>query len=270
MLGRQLRLLREAAGISPVVASRHVGSPSKVSRIESGKSRVKESDLHVLMDLYSVTGRAQRQALLEYVSRLNSPQWWHSDRAVLVGSFCSYLLLESMAQTIRTYEVRFIPGLLQTPAYAAALIGRRYDDEREIRRRVDIRQQRQRTILQGNVRRLWALVDHAALEETFAGRKVMREQIEFLIEAAQRPSVVLQVVPSGAGGRRGIATSFSILRQRIEKLADVIYIEHIGDPLFFDTPAQSDPYRTAMEELSLDAGKPEDTLKHLHEALNRL
>jgi hypothetical protein len=250
---------------------RHIGgSASKISRIESGQIRLSEDDLFSLLDLYALTDGDQRRALLDFVCRLNNPQWWHADRHVLGGSFCSYLVLESMAQTIRTYEVRFIPGLLQTPAYAETVIRLRYTDETEIRRRVRVRMQRQHEILQGKTPRLWALVDKAALTETFPAPDVMREQIEFLREATSKPSVTLQVLPSGAGGSRGIGNSFSMLRHRIERLFDVVHIEHIGDPLFLDTAGKSDRYREAMEELAAAAGQPKDTLAELSDALARL
>ncbi|WP_097319025.1 DUF5753 domain-containing protein [Paractinoplanes atraurantiacus] len=229
-----------------------------------------EDDLHRLLEMYALTEPHQLEALVRFVRHLSQPQWWHDDRTVLGGSLCSYLILESLAQHIRTYEVRFVPGLLQTPAYAEAVIRLRYTDTAEIDRRVRVRMQRQKEILRGRAPRLWALVDKAALSEAFPGKKVMREQIEFLRQVSWLPSVSLQVPPSGVGGRRGIGNSFSILRQTITKLSDVVYIEHIGDPLFLDTTAASDPYRQAMEELALKAGKPADTMAELDDALASL
>ncbi|MFG1996301.1 helix-turn-helix domain-containing protein [Actinoplanes sp. NPDC048988] len=271
ILGRQLRLLRESRGMSAAGAGLGIAaSKSKISRIECGQIGVAETDLHRMLEMYAVTEPHQREALLRFVRELSQPQWWHDDRTVLGGSLCSYLILESLAQHIRTYEVRFVPGLLQTPAYAEAVIRLRYTDTTEIDRRVRVRMQRQKEILRGRTPRLWALVDKAALSEAFPGEKVMREQIEFLRQVSWLPSVSLQVLPSGAGGRRGIGNSFSILRQTITNLSDVVYIEHIGDPLFLDTTAASDPYRQAMEELALEAGKPADTMAELDDALARL
>jgi hypothetical protein len=111
------------------------------------------------------------------------------------------------------------------------------------------------------------VVDRAALDEGFAGPEVMREQIEFLIDAAQRPNVVIQVSPSGAGGYVGVGNSFSILRLRVGDLSDVVYLEHIDDALFLDDTSKSDPYRIAMTELAIEAGEPRDTMSKLKEAL---
>jgi transcriptional regulator with XRE-family HTH domain len=268
MLGRQMRYLREARRVSPAVAGRHIGTTaSKISRIERGRVKIKEDDLLGLLDLYGVPGQAELQAMLEFACRLNSRQWWQKDGTELDGWFCSYLVLESIAEYIRTYEVRFIPGLLQTPAYAEAVIRRRYTNEDEIRRRVDVRMRRQRMVLEAKTPRLWALVDKAALEEDWAGEHVMREQIEFLLRTAEQRSAVIQVLPSGAGGRAGIGNSFSLLRLRVQNLSDVVYLEHIDSALFLESPGKSDPYRSAIELLSIEAGEPEDTTSQLEKAL---
>jgi transcriptional regulator with XRE-family HTH domain len=268
MLGRQLRSLRNAKKVPASVAGRHIGaSASKISRMEGGRTKVKDDDLYHLLTLYGVTDPVERQAMLEFACALNNKQWWDVDKGFLGGWFCSYLTLESISQYIRTYEVRFIPGLLQTEAYAEAVIRRQYTQEAEIRRRVRVRMRRQQMVLDRGTTRLWALVDSAALDEGFAGTEVMRKQIEFLIYAAQRDNVMIQVLPSGAGGYAGVGNSFSILRLRVGNLSDVVYLEHIDDAFFHDDANKSDPYRIAMTKLALKDGTPEDTMSKLEKAL---
>jgi transcriptional regulator with XRE-family HTH domain len=276
MLGRRLRALREAKGLSPAAAGRCIeGSESKISRIEGGRIRVKHDDVYQLLTLYGVTDPRERQALLLLACRLEGGQWWDAYDDVLDGWFCSYLVLESIAQHIRTYEVRFIPGLLQTAAYAEAVIRLHHTNEDEIRSRVNVRMQRQRTLLDRKAPTLWALVDKAALEEAalpagIAGPEVMRDQIKFLIQATQQRNVSIQILPPGAGGRAGVGNSFSLLRLRIKGLSDVVYLEHIDSALFLDNPADSDPYEIAMNRLNVSAGMPQDTMNTLQEALERI
>lgn len=271
LLGRQLRLLREAGGVTPTAAGRHIGgSASKISRIECGRCKVKEDDLHRLLNLYGGTDRRHRQALLEFAGRLAGGQWWDGYRDVVDDWFRSYLVLESIAQVIRTYEVRFIPGLLQTRAYAEAVVRRQYHDEKEVRRRVEVRMRRQHAVIERKKPHLWAVIDRAALDEAalpdgIAGPAVMREQIEFLRTAAEQPNVVIQILPPGAGGRVGIATSFSLLR--MSGIPDVAYIEHIGDALFLDRPDKADRYAIAMNRLGVEAGEPQDAKATLEESL---
>src|SRR4051812_3863925 len=146
--------------------------------------------------------------MLELTCRLNHRQWWHAHSEVLGGLFCSYLIFESIAEYIRTYEVRFIPGLLLTRAYSEAVVRMHYNDKDEISRRVDTRMRRQEMLLQRGTPRLWAVVDEAALSEQIGGAAVMREQIDFLDQVAERPPVHIQVLPSGAAGQVGIGTPF--------------------------------------------------------------
>jgi hypothetical protein len=259
--------------VSASAACRHIGaSPSKISRLEGGKCAIKEADLDNLLNLYGVTDGGERQALLEFASRLNDWKSWDPRGDVVDGWLSSYLVLESIAQTIRTYEATFIPGLLQTPAYAEAVVRLHHADEDQIRRRVAVRMRRQRAVLERGKPLLWAVVDRAALDEAavpggVTQPEVMREQIEFLIRAANRPNVIVQILKRGAAAREGFSTSFSLLRLRLESLADVAYLEHIGDALFLDRPDKSDRYRQAMTRLSIAAGEPRAALETLKEAL---
>ena len=270
MLGRQLRVLQESRRISRAAAERHIGgSHSKISRIESGRTGVKEADLDRLLDLYGVIDLKERQAMLELTSRLNHRQWWHAHGEVLGGWFCSYLVFESIAEYIRTYEVRFIPGLLQTRAYAEAVVRLHYDDEAEVRRRVDARMHRQQVLLQQGTPKLWAVVDEAALSEQIGGPAVMRQQIDFLAHIAEKRQVHIQVLPSGAAGRVGIGNSFSMLRLRLKSLSDIVYLEHIGSALFLENPDDLDPYKLAMSRLIVAARKADTTVDALRDARNK-
>jgi len=271
VLGRRLRFLREATGLSPTDAGRHIGgSGSKISRIEWGRIKVKEEDVYQLLALYGVTDRHERKALLELARRLDTRQWWDAYSDLLDGWFCSYLVLESIAQHIRTYEVRFIPGLLQTPAYAEAVIRLHHTNPDEVRRRVEVRRQRQRALLSNETPHLWAVIEKVALGEAalphgIAGPDVMRDQITFLQRVAQCRNVNIQILQPGASGRVGVDTSFSLLRNK--GLPDVAYLEHIGSAFFLDNPTVSEPYEVAINRLAVAAGSSEKTPATLTEAL---
>lgn len=274
LLGRYLRRMREADGLNPAAAGRRIGcSASKISRIERGRCGVKDDDLDRLLTAYGATDPKHRQALAQLTGRLNTRQWWDEYGDVVDDWFRSYLVLESVAELIRTYEARFIPGLLQTRAYAEAVVRRHDHDGKQVSRRTEVRRRRQRALLDRARPHLWAVIDRAALDEAavpggLAGPAVMREQIEFLAAAAEVSNVVIQILPRGAAGAAGIATSFSLLRLR--SLSDVAYVEHVSDALFLDQPDRTDRYALAMIRLSILAGHPEDTPAALREALAAL
>jgi transcriptional regulator with XRE-family HTH domain len=257
LLGRYLRQWREAAGLTPAAAGRRIGcSASKISRIERGRNGVKDEDLEGLLATYGVTDVRRRQSVAELAARLSAPQWWDGYGDVVDDCFRSYLVLESMAELIRTYEARFVPGLLQTPAYAESVVRRHHRDDEEVHRRVEARGRRQEALFDRGRPHLWAVIDRAALHDGVAGPAVMREQLEFLAAAAERSNVVIQILPYGAGRAAGVDTSFALLRLR--GLSDVAYVEHVSDALLLDQPDRTDRYALAMARLSILAGPPAD------------
>ena len=123
LLGAQLRRLRESQGISAHDAAQAIrGSESKISRIELGRNAVREIDIADLLTLYGITDKAEREQLLSLASRANQPGWWHRYHDVLPSWFQAYIGLEESAQSIRSYDAQFVPGLLQTEEYAAAVL----------------------------------------------------------------------------------------------------------------------------------------------------
>src|SRR5258708_37564019 len=163
LLGAQLRRLRESRGISAQEAARAIrGYESKISRIELGRNSVREIDIADLLTLYGITDRAEREQLLSLASRANQPGWWHQYQDVLPGWFQSYVGLEESAESIRSYDPQFIPGLLQTEGYASAVLALRDFSMREAERLVVIRKERQRRFNPGGTRP-WGIIDEGAL-----------------------------------------------------------------------------------------------------------
>lgn len=268
-LGAQLHKLRGDRRINRDVAAQRLGcDASKISRIESGRSGVKDHDLEVLLDLYGITAREERDALLTLTRKLNQRQWWHDYRDIVPDSLHSYLALESITDTIRTYEPCFIPGLLQTENYAHALVREFYPDV-NARRRVELRIQRRALLEQRRRKRLWAVIDETALVERIGTPQVMQEQLDFLARAIRDLNVLIQILPSGTAGQTGVANSFSLLRLPSRALPDVVYIEHLTGAVFIDDPVQVETYRYAMERLGKIALEPDDTDGELKKAARR-
>ncbi|MEU4371526.1 helix-turn-helix domain-containing protein [Micromonospora chersina] len=262
LLGAQLRRLREGAGVSRESAGWEIrSSESKISRMELGRVGFKERDVADLLTLYGVTAPDERAALLTLARDANSPGWWHRYGDVLPGWFQSYLGLEAAAALIRTYEVQFVPGLLQTPAYARAviLLGHRGAPPAEVERRVSLRMERQELLRRSDPPQLWAVVDEAALRRPVGGREVMRGQLDALIEASAAPHVRLQIVPFDAGGHAAAGGAFSILRFGDQDLPDIVYIEQLTSAVYLDRRDDLDHYAGAMDQLCGEAAPPERT-----------
>ncbi|WP_262285268.1 helix-turn-helix transcriptional regulator [Micromonospora sp. MA102] len=262
LLGVRLRRLREGAGVSRESAGWEIrSSESKISRMELGRVGFKERDVADLLTLYGVTAADERAALLRLARDANSPGWWQRYGDVLPGWFQSYLGLEAAATLIRTYEVQFVPGLLQTPAYARAvvLLGHHDAPPAEVDRRVRLRMERQGLLRRGDPPQLWAVLDEAVLRRPVGGAAVMREQVDALIEATAAPHVRLQIVPFDAGGHAAAGGAFSILRFGDQDLPDIVYIEQLTSAVYLDKRDDLDHYATAMERLCGEAAPPERT-----------
>ncbi|GAA4499897.1 helix-turn-helix transcriptional regulator [Actinoallomurus oryzae] len=270
LLGAQLRRLRERQGITREEAGYAIrASGSKMSRLELGRVGFKERDVADLLTLYGVTDETDRESLLALAQDANSPGWWHRYGDVLPGWFETYVGLEEAAALVRTYEVQFIPGLLQTEEYARAVIslGNSTAPPEEIEQRVSLRITRQKLLTRGDSPRLWAVVDEAALRRPIGGRDVMRGQIERLIEATKLPGVILQVLPFRVGGHTAEAGAFSILRFPESDLPDVVYVEQLTSALYLDRRDDVDSYMEAMERLCVVSAPPDETAEILSRIL---
>jgi transcriptional regulator with XRE-family HTH domain len=262
LLGSQLRVLREAKGITREEAGYAIrASGSKISRMELGRVSFKERDVIDLLDLYGVDAR-EVATLVELAREANSPGWWHKYGDVLPDWFQVYVGLEEAASLIRLYEVQFVPGLLQTADYARAVVrlGQPGAPPEEIERRVSLRMGRQELLTKPGGPRLWAVVDEAALRRPIGGKDVMRAQLAQLIEATKEPNVTLQVVPFKSGGHAAEAGAFTIMRFPEPDLPDVVYLEQLTSALYLDKRDDVEKYTEVMERLSVESESPEHSV----------
>jgi hypothetical protein len=270
ILGAHLRRMREAANISRMDAGWEIrSSESKVSRMELGRVGFKERDVSDLLRLYGLDDGEERDRLLALARDANNPGWWHRYGDVLPSWFHSYLGLEAAAQLIRTYELQFVPGLLQTPEYVRSVVqlGRTTIPDQEIERRVALRLSRQEALARPNPVKLWAVVDEAVLRRPIGGVKAMRVQLEHLIDACRQPNITLQVM-TYAAGNPATGGAYSILRFPEQDLPDIVYIEHLTSALYLDKLEDLDQYTATMEALCVAAPPPSRTESILTGILN--
>ncbi|MCK8677893.1 MULTISPECIES: helix-turn-helix transcriptional regulator [Streptomyces] len=262
LLGSQLRRLRESRGITREAAGYSIrASESKISRMELGRVSFKARDIEDLLTLYGVTEETERTALLALVREANVAGWWHSYGDVLPNWFQTYIGLEGAASLIRIYEVQFVHGLLQTEAYAHAVVARGMPgaSEAEVDRRVALRTERQKVLVSERAPHFHAVLDEAALRRPYGDRNVMREQLKHLIDVSERPNVTLQVMPFSFGGHAGESGAFTMLRFPESDLSDLVYLEQMTSSLYLDKPEDVAQYERALARLHADSPGPEET-----------
>jgi transcriptional regulator with XRE-family HTH domain len=273
LVGGQLRRLREAKGISREDAGYEIrSSDSKISRMELGRVGFKERDISDLLTLYGVTDEQEREGLLELARQANNPGWWHRFGDLPPTWFQAYLGLEPAATLIRTYEVQFVPGLLQTADYARAviLLGHERETPEDIERRVALRMERQQMLTRPDPPQMWAVLDEAVLHRPIGGRTVLRGQISSLIEVAKLPNVTLQVLPFEAGGHSAAGGAFTLLRFPDPDLPDVVFAEQLTSAIYLDKREDMDAYAAALDRLAVEAAPPARTLEILDGFLREL
>jgi transcriptional regulator with XRE-family HTH domain len=261
VLGAQLRRLREAAEISRADAGYAIrGSDSKISRMELGRVGFKERDVADLLAMYGVTSQDERSVFLEMVRKSNERGWWHRYSGTMPNWFQDFVGLEESASLIQSYELQFVPGLMQTEEYIRCVVshGRPHTIDEDGERRVALRLQRQKVLTRPGAPRLWAVVDESVLHRPIGGHRVLREQIEYLLELTRQPNVTLQILPYHMSGFSAEG-AFSMLRFAEPTLPDVVYIEHIGGALYLDRVEELELYGRVLDRLAVDAESPDRT-----------
>ncbi len=262
LLGSQLRRLRESRGITREAAGYSIrASESKISRMELGRVSFKARDVEDLLTLYGVGDQQEREALLSLAREANVTGWWHSYTDVLPGWFQTYVGLEGATSAIRTYEVQFVHGLLQTEGYAHAVVRRGMPDATaaDVERRVALRVERQKLLLAERPPQFHCVLDESALRRPYGEREVMRDQLRHLIEMSERPNVRLQVMPFSYGGHAAESGAFTMLGFPETGLPDVVYLEQLTSALYVDKPEEVALYARAMDRLQEEGPNPAET-----------
>jgi transcriptional regulator with XRE-family HTH domain len=274
LVGVQLAGFREDAGLSQEQAARELGfSPAKLSRIEAGKGRrpPTERDVRALLELYG-TDPYEVAVLLKILQRAGEPGWWQRyDKRLMPEWFDRLVGLQEAAATIRTFEIQYVPGLLQTAAYTRAVVERGLPNapSAEVQRRVELRMRRARLLLREDAPQLWAVIDESVLLRVLGSPEVMREQLTHLVEMAQRPNVTLQVVPLAVTNASAPAIPITYLRFGGLDLPDVVYLEHIRSANFLEDRDETEEYRLALDRLADEALQPRETLELLRETMEK-
>ena len=255
-LGAHLRRLREASRITPAQAGEAIrATHSKISRLERGRSAAKQRDIADLLTLYGVTDEAEREQVLSLARQASTPGWWQQYNDILPRWFELYVGLEKAASIIRTFEVQFVHGLLQTEDYARAviLIANARAPAAEIDRRVSVRMKRQQLLTQPDAPELWTVLDEAVLRRPPGGPGVLRAQLEHLLEMTALPNLTLQIIPFDVGPHAAAGGPFTILRFPEPDLPDLVYLEQLDSATYLDGPDQVAQYLSVMNEICVQA-----------------
>lgn len=185
--GAEMRRFRESASLSQAAVAVRLGcTQTQVSRLEQASRTPQPEQAAILDQLYGLSDRGYFAGLYKRItSRPGGPSW-----------FMSWLdEIEPRATILRSWDPLLVPGLLQTEAYARHLLTREPRVTPQIaEERVQARLQRRVIIDKTDPPLLLILIDQGVLHRRMGGPEVMREQLKYLTEVAERPNVTIQVV----------------------------------------------------------------------------
>lgn len=260
VLGDELRRLRDACGLTlSQVVSRIGISESHLSRMEMGKRAPSPEDLSALLVIYEVTGE-ERLELLALAKKATQPGLWQRDGS-FESRFAALKILEARTTALVTFEPLMIPGLLQTMPYAQASFREvgLVDDPNAIDERVIGRIHRQAVLRRLDAPRLVAIVTETALRSQIGGREVLRNQLHYLAEVAERHNVTLRVVPTSVGGHPGLHGTF--LRMQFADRSSVVFLENRTSSLFLEDHSDVGVYDKVIVELLTVAMSEENSVR---------
>jgi transcriptional regulator with XRE-family HTH domain len=199
VVGTELRHYRTQAALSQAdLAARAYVSHDVISKVETGE-RPPADGLPERLD--AIPELDTREAL----ARL----WGQLRKSLTIraypGWFRPWAELEALATTLRWFELVVVPGLLQTEDYARAVLRTRVKaTDEEVDEMVAARMERQAILARDDPPMLWVIIDEGVLRRPIGGSRVMRDQINHLIEMARRPNMVIQVIPAVTGAHEGL------------------------------------------------------------------
>ncbi|MEU3740295.1 helix-turn-helix transcriptional regulator [Streptomyces sp. NPDC032198] len=253
-LGATMRKLRARQGMTLEEAGGLVGvSKATVSRYETTEGPVKWLVVDALCREYGASD-AERKAMVALAKDSRQQGWWSSFADHIPETMNLMLTLEDEAVREDHFSCVYVPGLLQTRSYTAALqqANEMRRSPEEIERLVDIRMRRQEILTRPKAPHLWAILDESVIRRVMGSSEIMSEQLSHLLSSSESGNITLQVLPFARGAHCAALGSFVILGGA-EPSLDVVYVDlHVGS-VFMEKEAELDRYRLAFEYLRAQA-----------------
>jgi transcriptional regulator with XRE-family HTH domain len=223
LFAAELAAARSAAGLTQdQLAARINYSASLIAMIESMRRAPQPDVAQRLDEALKMPGTFVR--LQQHARTTPLPTW-----------FRPYAEIEATATQLRSWQPAFVDGLLQTEAYAESVLSRRPNTKAEdVEALVAARMERQAILDRDEPPLLWVVLDEAVLHRRVASEKVMREQLDHLLDVSARPNVVVEVVPYSAGGHYALLGAFALVEQEGLRLG---YLETISDGFIVESAA---------------------------------
>ena len=263
-LAAELRGIRESKGKSgDAVAAALRWSPSKISRYERARTGLRPREVERLLDYYQITG-PRRALLLGLAEDAAQKGWWEEFADSLSEDYQQFIGLEHEATSMAIWHVDVVTGLLQTEAYARHIISSYSRVEPVapgmIGRLVRVRMQRQQ-ILNREELQLTVVLDESVLKRRIGDETVMHDQLQRLVQEAERPNMTLRILPLNAQ-HTVFGESFVIFgfgEDAEAMLQDVVSTEQLRSGFTLEGERETYLHRIAFQMLAEASLDPADS-----------
>jgi transcriptional regulator with XRE-family HTH domain len=258
-LGALLRNLRLERDLTVEQVSRQLlFSASKLSRIETGSRAATQRDVRDLCDLYGVTAPGERDRLMELARESKQVGWWQA----YALPYTTYVGLEHEADTMRFYQSAVVPGLFQVADYTRAIhqVGIPSFDKALIEERVRERGTRQEVLARPEPPVIDVILDEAVLRRPIGGPRVMRSQLDRVLEMARLPMITVQVLSFSVGAHPALESDFAILSFG-ERASKVVYVEDLAGQIYMERVQDVERYQQVFDRLRTMASSPQDSTR---------
>ncbi|MEV6959393.1 helix-turn-helix transcriptional regulator [Streptomyces sp. NPDC051207] len=271
-LGAALRQYRQAAKLDqPQAAEVIASSQARISRIESGHATPRVIEVRLLLDAYGVTDPAVRAKLEDLAKHSKNRGWWLEHAAHLQPDYLDHIALEDDATYIREWQPVMVPGLLQTPAYAEAVIagGPHYIEPERVTQLVKVRIGRQAKIEEGGAS-YTAILWEAVVAQPLVSVEIHREQLSAILETGKRKNVTVQVLPFSAGVLAGYSSAFYSFSFDEEPTVEAVAMDNLRGTSVLEGAEDLAAYANAYDLLRSSALAPDASAKLIRGVLRSL
>ena len=256
-VGRELRIARDAKGISrATLAARFPVSESTVKWWETGRTVPRTEYIPQLVEWLGLPETVVR-AIEDLASKEVAPEW--------LGKWAR---LTSRASSLMTFQPLVIPGLMQTPDYARAVLRLGNEAVVDLDAQVDERIARQDVLNRDDPPPplYHAIMGEAAIRPPAGGKKTMSDQLLRVVDLAQRDLIIVQLIPFEMGEHAGFAGAFTLASFNGTEVA---YVDNALRGEVIELPEDVAAIRRLWQKLSAKARPEEESLEVIKEAAER-
>ncbi|MEU6270485.1 helix-turn-helix domain-containing protein [Saccharopolyspora shandongensis] len=245
-LGNALRQARQERDLTVRAFAAQLGrDPGVLSRWETGDRTPKPEQVAQILTSLGVNGDRYEE-IVDLAYGADDSSWVATTLPAQRQQLAAFIDFEQNASKILEASPMLIPGLLQTNDYIRAVMTDARVPVGELATRIAVRIGRRDVITRDRPTQFTALVGEAALRQLLGGRKVMIEQLRYLLEMARRPNIELRVFRFGTGWNPALEGQFHLIETGD---GTVVHLENLKSALFLHEDSDVRTYRRAAEKV---------------------